>query len=291
MARSTRTLPSPRDHDPFQRTLALALWAQAQREPFSFVDVREAFGGAFEGSEEAVDRKWSRDKRGVAAIGAPLALFGGGLYTVHEDAEPAPLRLSSSDATLLEAVVRDVPVRWESAADRHLELAFRKLLLAGAAIADALWDRHLAPASDPAPPRSAPPALPGLTTTEWRIRVGAILHELVLAAGPDGLAISDAVVLSGARDLQDLDAVIAQLLATGVPLPPPADSLGLERFGGRFAAYLPSRRYRRIRLTGEELAALEHAASTLSAGRAAEALRPMWRRVAPVSQELAFVGT
>lgn len=269
-----------RECDAFQRVLGLAVWAQAQHEPFSFSDVRQAFGASYAGSHDAVDRKWSRDKRNAAAIGAPLAVSGGVAYTVDQRAEPARLRLGTGDAELLQALVRDLPERWDCPADRHLELGLRKLLLAGAPIRNALWDRHLA-ARKPAPAvGERAPRLPVLTAAEWRVRVGAILHELLLHAGRDGLAISEALVFSAARDLGDLEAVIASLLTTNVPLPAPADTLGVEWSGGRVEVYLPSRRARRIALVGDEVSALEHAVSTASSGPAAARLSAVWRAMA-----------
>jgi hypothetical protein len=260
-----------REQRAFDRIVGFAAWARARREPFTFRDVCAAFPAAYEGTPLAIDRMWSRTKLSAAAIGAPLELVGAEQYLVADGANLRPLRLAASDAAAAAAEARALPLRGEPGASELLEYALRKLLLAGADILGVLWDRHLAALTRP---RTGRAAIGGdaLTRTERLVRVGALLHESVLAAGDGGLAYSEALVRSGARDEGEFEDALAALGDVAIPLPPPDDAIPMERIGGRVSAYAVSRPARRIALTRAELDSVRAAAGDGALARAAAAV-------------------
>jgi hypothetical protein len=199
------------------------------------VRVRDYDGGA-----SAVDRMWSRDKQQLAAAGIALRLDGADRYRREDRA----FRLSSREAAALVARVRTLEV----SGDPDLESGLRKLAVLGAPILGALMDR--ADAGGPVP-RARP--------TAHAVSVAMLLLATLAAAGLDGLSVPEAVAISGARDADDLEAIVKLLLDVNLPFEPPYDAIPVELDGDRVSLYLRTPAVVAPSLTEAELAALRGA--------------------------------
>jgi hypothetical protein len=233
------------------RLLRLALWIRERTEPFSFQDARVALPDAYRGSSAAAERAWSRDKLRLATVGVRLASPWPGAYVL--DGRCLARRLDLARDPALADAVRALP-RGGAA----VETALRKLLVAGAPLRRALLDREtfLAASSRP-PPRADLPAL---------LASALALANLVLAAGDDGLTLSEAAGLCGAAGAGELGRVLE--VVTGVSLTwaaPPFDETGIALANDRVCAFMRHLRPTRLALTRSEHAAVVDAASTLAA--------------------------
>lgn len=230
----------------FARVIALAVWASRRGDEFTFSEVREALSNAYEGTPDAIDRSWSRDKRRLAAVGVELELASadGYLYV------PAMRRpgLGASRAASLIAAIRDL-----SEGDEALETGLRKLLAHGAPILGALVDRARRIGR-----------LRRRASLESLLSVAHLLLVVLHAAGEDGLALDEAVVASGARDASELERVVALLGAVRLPFDGPDDSVPIFVENGRVALYSLHRVVPLPAFTDAEAAAL--AAAELETG-------------------------
>lgn len=225
--------------------VALALWMQEQREPFTFLDVRAAFPRAYEGTVDAVDRKWTRHKRALQQLGVGLEYRGHDSYLVERGGRSRLVQTRAGLARLA-AVVRALPS--PAGLEHPLEAGLRKLAAQGAPILEVLVAR-----------RSATPSfLESLCSLEL---AGAclLLLETVLAEGPEGLCRKEAAAACGAANDASLNSVLRVLLDLTVPLEAPMDCSGVDVYEDRVACYLPLRQVRPLRLTVEETEAVEAA--------------------------------
>ena len=55
-----------------ERLLRLVAWLLTQRTPVTFAEIREQFPAEYDGSFQAVDRKWTRDKQSLHDAGVPI---------------------------------------------------------------------------------------------------------------------------------------------------------------------------------------------------------------------------
>lgn len=153
---------------PEERLLQLTAWLLAREEPASFEEIREAFPHAYEGSPEAVDKRWTRDKQSLHEAGVPIEFVEGDAeraegYFIDPRAYALPeLHLAPEEAAVLwtagRAAMRMSALPWRA----ELESALRKLQC----------ESHTPPATRPALPALffGPPAASDQAT--WLERLG-----------------------------------------------------------------------------------------------------------------------
>lgn len=227
----------------FARLFSLAAWVSHQAEDFTFADAANALRDAYGGSGAAADRRWSRDKLALDALGLSLT-FDGAAYAYQRVSRCR--WFTGSRSALLAATVRDVP-----AGDDVLEMALRKLLAHGAPILGALMTR--------ADRNGAPRARESVTRT---LSLASMLVMMLQAAGKDGLSVGEAVVATGARDAKELERVVHLLLRVKLPFEAPDDAVPLLLDEGRVALYSLVRLLPLPGFTAEEHQALERAGLT-----------------------------
>lgn len=57
---------------PEERLLKLTAWLLTRRQPVSFEEIRQQFSNDYDGSEDAVEKKWTRDKQSLIQAGVPI---------------------------------------------------------------------------------------------------------------------------------------------------------------------------------------------------------------------------
>lgn len=92
---------------PEQRLLSLAAYLLKQEEPVSWPRLREEFAEFYSGSDEAVERKWTRDKQTLHELGIPIDYVPGELgseggYVIRPEAfQLQDLHLTPDEAAVL----------------------------------------------------------------------------------------------------------------------------------------------------------------------------------------------
>lgn len=203
----------------FARLFTVAAWVARRGDEFSFREVAAALGGAYAGSADAVDRRWSRDKFALGELGVDLSCDGG--RYVCAPARRHPSGLTGARAAALAAVVRDLP-----AGDEYLERGLRKLLAHGAPILGALMTR--AARERQFVVRDSTPRM---------LSLAYLLVVLLEAAGEGGLSVDEAVVAIGARDRDELERVVGLLSALKLPFDAPDDGIPVLLEGERVELY------------------------------------------------------
>ncbi len=169
---------------PEERLLQLTAWLLAREAPASFEEIREAFPHAYEGSPEAVDKRWTRDKQALHEAGVPIEFVEGDAergegYFIDPRAYALPeLNLAPEEAAVLwtagRAAMRMSALPWRE----ELESALRKLQCVSSA----------PPRTRPALPALffGPPAAPDQAT--WLERLGEAVrrHKRVRLGYVDG---------------------------------------------------------------------------------------------------------
>lgn len=202
-------------NDALGRLLALAIWAQERHEGFTAAEVRAAFPewyGPGAGSDAAVERKWTRDKAHLAALGLRFLHPDESSYRVDWSSWAHPPSLAREELRDLAAAVRALPAAApKDPSLHHLELALRKLVVSVPRLGGALLHRAVAAGPAVGLP-DPPPALARLLSKTW------VLLQAALWAGDDALDPDSALALSAAATARELARMEVTLLRLRVPL-------------------------------------------------------------------------